>query len=92
MVASVNPHATLELLLEARRAKFAGPIYFDTFPETGDLNPVAECEANIKTTKRLLAAAERLERDNQIKESLDRQDAVEGMSIANEAMFRKADS
>ena len=91
MVASVNPHATLELLLEVRRTKFNGPIYFDTFPDTADLDPVAECEANIVTTDRLLAAAVRLEKDNRIREAFDNQNAVAGMSIANDAMFRAAD-
>lgn len=92
MVASVNPHATLELLMEVRKAGFDGPIYFDTFPDTANLDPVAECEANITTTNRLLAAAERLERDNRLKDALSRQDAVGGLSIANDAMLRAPDT
>ena len=88
MVASVHPHATLELLIEARHAGFDGPIYFDTFPDTADLDPVAECAANIATTNRLLAAAERIEKDNRIADVLEQQDAVAGLSIANDALFR----
>ena len=88
MVASVNPQATLELLIEARRAKFDGPIYFDTFPNTADLDPIAECKANITMTERLLAAAERMEGDNRLRDALARQNPVDGLKVAHEAMFR----
>ena len=88
MVAAVNPQATLELLIEARRAKFDGPIYFDTFPNTADLDPVAECEANIAMTERLLAAAERMEGGNRLRDALDRQNPVDGLAVAHEALFR----
>lgn len=90
MVASVNPHATLELLIEANRAGFSGPIYFDTFPNIADLDPVAECEANIAMTKRLLAAARRLSADPLMQDALKRQNAIDGLSLVNEALFRPA--
>lgn len=89
MVASVNPQATLELLIEARKAGFDGPIYFDTFPNTADLDPIAECAANIAMTTRLLAAAERLEGGNRLRDALDRQNPVDGLSIAHAALFRE---
>lgn len=88
MVASVNPQATLELLLEANRANFNGPIYFDTFPNTADLDPIAECEANIAMTERLLAAVQRLEGDNQLRDALDRQNPIDGLTVAHKALFR----
>lgn len=88
MVASVNLQATLELLIEARRAQFDGPIYFDTFPNTADLDPVAECEANIAMTERLLTAASRLDGDNRLRDALDRQNPVDGLAVAHEALFR----
>ncbi|MEL7088497.1 MAG: sugar phosphate isomerase/epimerase family protein, partial [Planctomycetota bacterium] len=88
MVGSVNPQATLELLIEARRVSFNGPIYFDTFPNTADLDPIAECEANIAMTDRLLAAAERIEGGNRLRDALERQNPVDGLTVAHEALFR----
>ena len=46
-VGSVHPWHTLELLGYLRRFGYDGTIYFDTFPVRED--PVAECEANIRT-------------------------------------------
>ncbi|PLW76646.1 sugar phosphate isomerase/epimerase family protein [Cohaesibacter celericrescens] len=90
MVAAVHPHATLELLMEIRRSSFNGPIYFDTFPDTAQLDPVAECAENIKTCDRLLSVCERLEKDNQLSEALARQNSVSGLEIVNSALFGAA--
>ncbi len=49
MVGSVHTIQTIELLRQLRRDGFAGTIYFDTFPDGGNLDPVAECAANIAT-------------------------------------------
>nr|WP_321445777.1 sugar phosphate isomerase/epimerase family protein [uncultured Cohaesibacter sp.] len=87
MVAAVHPHATLELMLEMRRNGFDGPIYFDTFPDTAQLDPVAECALNIKTCERLLAACAQLEQENRLSGALLQQDAVSGMGIVNSALF-----
>lgn len=88
MVGTVNPQATLELLVEVGRTNFSGPIYFDTFPNTADLDPVAECEANIAMTDRLLSAAKRMEGDNRLRDALDRQNPVDGLAVAHGALFR----
>ena len=56
MVAAVHEIATLELLRAVKRGGYDGAIYFDTFPDASGLDPVAECAANIRTVKRLLAA------------------------------------
>ena len=53
----------LELLREVHRGGFDGAIYFDTFPDASGLDPVAECGANIRTVKRMLAAVARMEGD-----------------------------
>ena len=76
MVGAVHLDATLELLRQIRRDGYDGALYFDTFPDASGLDPVAECEANIATVRRLLAVADRLDRDNRLGEALGRQDAV----------------
>lgn len=52
-VASVDPLGTLELLAELRRHRYAGTIYFDTFPEADAA--AAECAANVRTLRGLEA-------------------------------------
>ncbi len=86
MAGSVHPVQTLELLREARRAGFGAAIYFDTFPDATGLDPVAECEANIATVEAMLAAVERLERDNRLGDALHRQDAIAGQRVVQDAM------
>jgi len=92
MVGAVHLQATLELLLQVRRDGFAGPLYFDTFPDVTGLDPVAECETNIATVRRLVAACERLDGSNALSDALDRQDAVAGQAIVNDALLRPVSS
>jgi xylose isomerase len=87
MVGAVHLRSTLELLHQIRRDGFDGVLYFDTFPDTSGLDPVAECEANIATVQRLLAVAERLAGDNRLSDALARQDAVASQRIVNEALI-----
>src|SRR4051794_10728942 len=56
MVGAVHLRATLELLRQIRRDGYDGALYFDTFPDASGLDPVAECEVNIATVRRLMAA------------------------------------
>jgi len=86
MVGTVHPHATLELLAEVKRGGFDGAIYFDTFPDASGLDPVAECAANIRTVKRMLAAVGRLEQDNRLAEAKARQDPVVAQEITQLAL------
>ena len=88
MVGAVHLQATLELLLQVRRDGFAGPLYFDTFPDVTGLDPVVECETNIATVRRLVATCERLDGSNALSDALDRQDAVAGQAIVNDALLR----
>jgi sugar phosphate isomerase/epimerase len=87
MVGAVHLGATLELLRQIRRDGYEGALYFDTFPDASGLDPVAECEANIATVRRLLAVATRLDGDNRLGEALARQDAVASQRIVNEALI-----
>ena len=86
MVASVHEMATLELLRAVKRGGYDGAIYFDTFPDASGLDPVAECAANIRTVKRLLAAADRMEGNNQLAEAQGRQDPVLAHAVARGAL------
>jgi xylose isomerase len=87
MVGAVHLRATLELLRQIRHDGYDGALYFDTFPDASGLDPVAECEANIATVRRLLAVADRLDGDNRLGEALGRQDAVASQRIVNEALI-----
>ncbi len=90
MVGAVHLRATLELLRQIRRDGYDGALYFDTFPDLTGLDPVAECEVNIKTVRRLLAVTESLDGDNQLGEAIARQDAVTSQAIINAALFGSA--
>lgn len=87
MVGSVHTVQTIELLRQIRRDGYNGAIYFDTFPETSGLDPVAECAANVATVRGMLAVVDRLEADNRLAEALDRQDAVAGQRIIQSALL-----
>ena len=87
MVGSVHTVQTIELLRQIRRDGYDGAIYFDTFPDTSGLDPVAECAANIATVRGMLGAVDRLEADNRLAEALERQDAVAGQRIIQSALL-----
>jgi len=90
MVASVHEIATLELLREVKRSGFDGAIYFDTFPDASGLDPVAECAANIRTVRRLLAAVQHLDGDNRLALAQAAQDPVTALNIARLAAAKGA--
>ena len=87
MVGAVHSIQTIELLREIKAHGFEGPIYFDTFPDLTGLDPVAECEANIATVKRMVRIVERLDQHNGLATAIAWQDAVSAQSIVQEAMF-----
>lgn len=87
MVGAVHTVQTIELLRQVRRDGYKGAIYFDTFPDLTGLDPVHECEVNIKTVERMLRIVDRLEQDNRLSGALDRQDAVSSQSILQELML-----
>ena len=51
MFGSVNPRMALEFVLWLQRTRYAGHVYFDTFPRNED--PVREAEYNIRQFKAL---------------------------------------
>ncbi|MGH0348844.1 sugar phosphate isomerase/epimerase family protein [Sinorhizobium meliloti] len=87
MVGAVHTLQTIELLRQIRRDGYDGAIYFDTFPDMTGLDPVHECEVNIKTVRRMLAVVDRLEQDNRLSGAIDRQDAVSAQAILQEVML-----
>lgn len=87
MVGAVHTIQTIELLRQIRRDGYDGAIYFDTFPDMTGLDPVHECEVNIKTVKRMLQVVDRLDRDNRLSAAIDKQDAVSAQAIIQEAML-----
>lgn len=86
MVGAVHEQATLELLREVQRGGFDGAIYFDTFPDASGLDPVAECTANIRTVRRMLAAVRQMEGDNRLASAQAAQDPVMAQELARLAL------
>jgi L-rhamnose isomerase len=87
MVGAVHAQQTIELLRQIRKDGYEGAIYFDTFPDMTGLDPVHECEVNIRTVKRMLKVVDRLEQDNRLSGAIDRQDAVSAQGILQELML-----
>jgi xylose isomerase len=89
MVGAVHSLKTIELLRQIRRDGYAGPIYFDTFPDTTGLDPVRECEVNIATVRRMMEVVDRLDRDNALEGAIGQQDAVEAQAIVQAALLER---
>lgn len=91
MVGAIHTVQTIELLRQMRGDFYDGVIYFDTFPDTSGLDPVAECQANIATVRGMLAVVDRLDADNRLADVLERQDAVAGQRIVQTALLGPRD-
>ncbi len=87
MVGSVHQLATVELLYQVYKDGYNGAIYFDTFPDSTDLDPVKECEANIDTVKKMLKIVKKLLADNSLSHAIANQDAVTSSQIFNKALY-----
>ena len=87
MAGTVHPVQTVELLVALRRCGYARAIYFDTFPDTGGLDPVAECRANIETIERLRRVAATLAEDEHLAQAIARQDATISQRIVAAALY-----
>lgn len=87
MVGAVHPVQTVELFYVLSRIGYEGAIYFDTFPDTTGLDPVAECDANIAMVGALRAAADRLAHNEKLAEAIQRQDAVASQNIVRAALY-----
>lgn len=86
MVGAVHTVQTIELLRQLRRDAFAGAIYFDTFPDTAGLDPVAECAANIATVEAMFDVIDRLP-EAKLDVALQQQDAVAAHRLVQAAIF-----
>ena len=87
MAGTVHPVQTVELLASLRRCGYSRAIYFDTFPDTGGLDPVAECRANIQTIERLREIAATLAEDERLAQAIARHDATESQRIVAAALY-----
>ena len=87
MTAKVHPLQTLELLVTLKKIGYQGVIYFDTFPDITNLNPVAECAANISTVEALAHIADELSGNVALAAATAGQDAVTAQSIINAAVY-----
>jgi xylose isomerase len=87
MAGTVHPVQTLELLVELQHIGYDGVIYFDTFPDHGGLDPVAEARANIELVERLREVARTLADCDPLASAIARQDATESMRIVAKALY-----
>ena len=87
MVGSVHQLATIELLYQVYKDGYDGTIYFDTFPDASGLDPVKECETNIRTVKTMVKVVKKLSRNNNLSLAMQNQDAVTSNEIFNKALY-----
>jgi len=87
MAGTVHPVQTVELLVEMRRQGYDGVIYFDTFPDQGGLDPVAEARANVAIVERLRAVADGLVDNAELAGAIARQDAAASSQIVAAALY-----
>lgn len=81
MVGSVHPQQTVELLVEMIRGGYDSAIYFDTFPDLSGLDPVAEARTNVSNVQRLIAIAENISVNDELKAAISKQDAPTSQAI-----------
>ena len=87
MVGTVHPVQTIELLYVLEEIGYQRPIYFDTFPDTTGLDPIAECSANIATVEAMRGVVKQLQKDNRLRTAIAGQDAVTSNTILREALY-----
>lgn len=87
MVGTVHPIQTMELIYVLEEIGYDRPIYFDTFPDTTGMDPVAECSANIATVEAMRSVVKKLQADNRLKAAIAAQDAVTSSSVVREAFY-----
>ena len=87
MVGSVHQLATIELLYHISQSKYNGPIYFDTFPDTTNMDPVKECELNISTVKQQLKLVDKLIKNNELSSAIENQDSIASHKIFNSILY-----
>lgn len=78
MVGTVGLMQTLEFLYYVKKYRYAGVIYFDTFPVREEA--VAECETNIKLLRRFLSLIDKVGMDT-IDAIISKNDAIAAQEI-----------
>ncbi len=84
---SVHPVQTVEMFWMLDRLGYDGVIYFDTFPDHGGMDPIAESRANLILTERLRAVAAGLRDDADLAAAMARQDAAAATRIVTRALY-----
>ena len=87
MVASVHPIQTVELLYGLDWMGYDGAIYFDTFPDTTGLDPIAECAANIDAVSALRRVVDRLKGNKLLESAILKQDPVASQTVVRAALY-----
>lgn len=87
MAGSVHPVQTVEFFVALHRIGYDGVIYFDTFPDHGGTDPVAEARTNIRLTERLRTIALGLVDDKRLADAIARQDAAASQAIIAAAIY-----
>jgi sugar phosphate isomerase/epimerase len=87
MVGSVHPLQTIELLMVLKKIGYNKVIYFDTFPDITNLDPVKECATNIATVEAFAAIADDLGSDPELAKATAMQDSVSAQAIVMRALF-----
>ena len=87
MVGSVHLQQTIELLWALERIGYEGTLYFDTFPDVGGIDPVAECTLNIDSVQAMKKVAARLSAMPALDHAIQRQDAVASQKLVQAAIF-----
>jgi xylose isomerase len=87
MAGTVHPVQTVELFVALECAGYDGVIYFDTFPDLGGMDPVAEARANIRLTDRLRAIAQGLAQSEALAAAIARQDAAASSGLVAQALY-----
>tara|TARA_Y100001935_G_scaffold32171_1_gene25496 strand:- start:2062 stop:3027 length:966 start_codon:yes stop_codon:yes gene_type:complete len=87
MVGSVHQLATIELLYHISKSNYDGPIYFDTFPDTTNMDPVKECELNIETVKKQFKVVDKLLLNNELTSAIENQDSITSHKIFNSILY-----
>ena len=87
MVGSVHQLTTIELYNGyISKSNYDGPIYFDTFPDTTNMDPVKECELNIETVKQL-KLVDKLLLNNELTTAIENQDSITSHKIFNSILY-----
>jgi sugar phosphate isomerase/epimerase len=84
---AVHPVQTVELFVALDAAGYDGVIYFDTFPDHGGMDPVAEARANIHLTERLRTIAAGVAKDAALAAGRAGQDAAAVTRIVTQALY-----